>query len=77
MVLTSGGSLLEWWTIANYQILSTKSQDIRCRVSSVRKKKQVSSAGGGLVIVIYLLFGICYLGFFVTPNLFQKENNHE
>ena len=45
MVLTSGGSLLEWWTIANYQILSTKSQDIRCRVSSVRKKKQVSNFG--------------------------------
>ena len=57
-----------------------KSQGLRCSAgggSGVMKKKQVSSAGGGLVIVICLIFGICYLEFFVTPNLFQKENNHE
>jgi len=59
MVLTSGGSLLEWWTIANYQILSTKSQDIRCRVSGVRKKKQVSNFGHCDLFDIWdLIFGI-------------------
>ncbi len=37
------GSLLEWWSNAKYQILSTKSQGFRCRVSMLRI--QVSGVG--------------------------------
>jgi len=38
----SCGSLLEWWSIAKYQIPSTKSQGVRCRVSGVREEKQTN-----------------------------------
>jgi hypothetical protein len=31
--------VMEWWRIGKYQIPSTKSQGVRCRVSGVREEK--------------------------------------